>query len=65
MGSNIQHFHPGDEEEIVAVFEAAFGESDYYFPRSVSSWILRYAKRPNFDPKSILVIRKEGTLVAA
>ncbi|MFW9845645.1 MAG: GNAT family N-acetyltransferase, partial [Candidatus Thorarchaeota archaeon] len=29
------------------------------------SWIWRYAKRPNFDPKSILVIRKEGTLVAA
>jgi GNAT superfamily N-acetyltransferase len=61
----IHSFQSGDEEEIVRVFEAAFGESDYYFPRSVSSWVWRYLQRPGFDPKSILMIRKKGMVVAA
>ncbi|KXH69958.1 MAG: hypothetical protein AM326_01310 [Candidatus Thorarchaeota archaeon SMTZ-45] len=61
----IQSFQSGDEEEIVRVFEAAFGKADYYFPRSVSSWFWRYVQRPGFDPESILMIRKENTLVAA
>jgi GNAT superfamily N-acetyltransferase len=66
MGSKeVLTYQPGDEEEIVRVFEAAFSESDYYFPRSVSSWLWRYAKRPDFDPESILMIRKESSLVAA
>ena len=66
MDSNkIQSFQSGDEEEIVRVFEAAFGEGDYYFPRSVTSWIWRYMHRPDFDPESILMIRKEDTVVAA
>ncbi|MFW9912132.1 MAG: GNAT family N-acetyltransferase [Candidatus Thorarchaeota archaeon] len=65
MDSNkIQSFQPGDEEEIVRVFEAAFGEVDYYFPRSVSSWVWRYTRRPGFDPNSVLMIRKKGTVVA-
>ncbi|MFW9889378.1 MAG: GNAT family N-acetyltransferase [Candidatus Thorarchaeota archaeon] len=65
MDSNkIRSFQPGDEEEIVRVFEAAFGEADYYFPRSVSSWVWRYMQRPGFDPKSVLMIRKKGTVVA-
>ncbi|MHA2021654.1 MAG: GNAT family N-acetyltransferase [Candidatus Thorarchaeota archaeon] len=61
----IQTFEPGDEEEIVGLFEASFGEADYYFPRTVSSWIWRYIQRPGFDPESILMIRKEDELVAA
>ncbi|MFW9966302.1 MAG: GNAT family N-acetyltransferase [Candidatus Thorarchaeota archaeon] len=66
MDSNkIQSFQSGDEEEIVRVFEAAFGKADYYFPRSVSSWVWRYVQRPGFDSESILMIRKENTLVAA
>ncbi|MFX1473635.1 MAG: GNAT family N-acetyltransferase [Promethearchaeota archaeon] len=62
--TKIQTFQPGDEEEIVDVFEAAFGESDYYFPRSVQSWVWRYKHRPGFDPNSVLMIRKEGRIVA-
>ncbi|MFX0056615.1 MAG: GNAT family N-acetyltransferase [Promethearchaeota archaeon] len=62
--TKIQTFQPGDEEEIVDVFEAAFGESDYYFPRSVQSWVWRYKQRPGFDPNSVLMIRKEGRVVS-
>ena len=66
MDSNkIQSFQPGDEEEIVQVFDAAFSEADYYFPRSVSSWVWRYIQRPGFDPNSVLMIREEGRVVAA
>ncbi|MFX1368867.1 MAG: GNAT family N-acetyltransferase [Promethearchaeota archaeon] len=65
MGSIIQSYKLGDEEEIVSLYEAAFGEADYYFPRSISSWIWRYVQRPYFDPESILMIRKEEVVVAA
>ncbi len=61
----IQTFEPGDETEIVGLFEAAFGEGDYYFPRSIPSWDWRYIHRPGFDPESIFMIRKEETLVSA
>jgi len=65
MSSNtVETYRPGNEVEIVEVFEAAFGEGAYYFPRSVSSWLWRYAQRPSFDPASILMIRKDGALVA-
>ncbi len=65
MGSTIQSYKLGDEEEIVSLYEAAFGEADYYFPRSIPSWIWRYVQRPDFDPESILMIRKEEDVVAA
>ncbi|MHA1925827.1 MAG: GNAT family N-acetyltransferase, partial [Candidatus Thorarchaeota archaeon] len=65
VSNKIQSFQPGDEEEIVRVFEAAFGEADYYFPRSVSSWVWRYIQRPGFDPESVLMARKDDSIVAA
>ena len=65
VSNKIQSYQAGDEEEIVRVFEAAFGEADYYFPRSVQSWVWRYIQRPGFDPNSVLMLRKEGRVVAA
>jgi GNAT superfamily N-acetyltransferase len=65
MSSNtVETYQAGYEAEIVEVFEAAFGENAYYFPRNVPSWLWRYTKRPGFDPESILMIRKKGALVA-
>ena len=64
LSNKIQSFQAGDEEEIVRVFEAAFSEADYYFPRSVQSWVWRYMQRPGFDPNSVLMIQKEGRVVA-
>jgi GNAT superfamily N-acetyltransferase len=61
----LRNYQPGDEYQIVDLFNAAFGKTVVFTPRTVEFWIWRYLKKPGFDAKGVFLAEKEGTIISA
>ena len=61
----VRHYKPGDEGIIIEIYNSAFGSNPPFFPRTEESWHWRYVRRPNFDPKSVLIAEEDGKAVAS
>ncbi|MGQ9721895.1 MAG: GNAT family N-acetyltransferase [Candidatus Jordarchaeum sp.] len=62
---NLRNYHPGDEHQIVDLFNSAFGANDVFTPRTVEFWIWRYLKKPGFDPRGVFLAEKDGRIISS
>ncbi len=61
----LRNYRPGDENQIVELFNAAFGTNDVFTPRTVEFWIWRYLKKPGFDPEGVFLAEKDGRIISS
>ncbi|MHA1644852.1 MAG: GNAT family N-acetyltransferase [Candidatus Freyarchaeota archaeon] len=61
----LRNYQPGDEYQIVELFNAAFGKNRVFVPRVVKYWVWRYPERPEFDPKGIFLLERDGRIVSS
>ena len=61
----LRNYRSGDENQIVELFNAAFGTNDVFTPRTVEFWIWRYLKKPGFDPEGVFLAEKEGRIISS
>jgi GNAT superfamily N-acetyltransferase len=61
----LRNYQPGDENQIIDLFNAAFGQNNFFTPRTVEFWIWRYLKKPGFDPKGIFLAEKEDRIISS
>lgn len=65
LGYELRNYRPGDEYQIVDLFNAAFGKNVVFTPRTVEFWVWRYLKKPGFNAKGIFLAEKEGRIISA